>query len=46
LDLEGVHSDVVFGYNEPEEVLDSDTKYALEGVQADIILVTSLKNDV
>jgi hypothetical protein len=45
LDLEGVHSDVVLGDNEPKEASSSDTKDTLEGVQADIILATSLKNN-
>jgi hypothetical protein len=46
LDLEGVHYDVVLGNNEPKEAFDSDKKYALEGVQADIIWVTPLENNV
>jgi hypothetical protein len=46
LDLEGVHSDAMLGDNEPEEVPDSDAEDTLEGVQVDIILATSLKNDV
>jgi hypothetical protein len=45
LDLEGVHHDVVLGDNEPKEVFGRDAKYTLEGVQVDIILVTSLEND-
>jgi hypothetical protein len=45
LDLEGVHSDVLLGDNEPKEASENDEKDALEGVQVDIILATSLKND-
>jgi hypothetical protein len=45
LDLEGVHSDALLGENEPEDAPKSDTEETLEGVQADIILATSLKND-
>jgi hypothetical protein len=36
----------VFGDNEPEEASESDAKDTLEGVQVDIILATSLENDV
>jgi hypothetical protein len=35
----------MLGDNEPKEVPDSDAKDTLEGVQADIILATSLEND-
>jgi hypothetical protein len=45
LDLEGVHSDAMLGDAEPKEASDSDVKYTLERVQADIVLVTSLKDD-
>jgi hypothetical protein len=45
LDLEGVHSNAVLGDDEPEEETDSNAEDTLEGVQADIILTTSLKND-
>jgi hypothetical protein len=45
LDLEGVHCDVVLGNNEPKEASDGDAKYTLEGVQADIVLATSLKDN-
>jgi hypothetical protein len=45
LDLEGVHSDAVLGDDETEEASNSGAKNALEGVQADIVLATSLKND-
>jgi hypothetical protein len=45
LDLEGVHRDAVLGDNEAKEVFDNDAKYTLEGVQADIVLATSLEND-
>jgi hypothetical protein len=45
LDLEGVHHDVVLGDNEPKEAFGCDVKYALEGVQVDVILVTLLEND-
>jgi hypothetical protein len=46
LDLEGIHSDVVLGDNETKEVSRGDVKYTLEGVQADIVLETSLKDDL
>jgi hypothetical protein len=46
LDLEGVHFDVVMEENEPKKRFGSDAKYALEGVQADIVPMTSLENDV
>jgi hypothetical protein len=46
LDLEGVHHDVVLGNNEPKEASSSNTKYALEGVQENIVLATSLEKDV
>jgi hypothetical protein len=46
LDLEGVHSDVVFGDDEPKEESEGDAKYTLEGVQLDIVLSTSLKEDL
>jgi hypothetical protein len=36
----------VLGDNEPKEAPDSDAKDTLKGVQVDIILVTSLENDV
>jgi len=36
----------MLGDNEPKEAPDSDAKDTLEGVQADIILATSLENDV
>jgi hypothetical protein len=45
LDLEGVHCDAMLGDNEPKEVSNSDAKYTLEGVQADIVLATSLKDN-
>jgi hypothetical protein len=45
LDLEGVHCDVVLGDNEAKEASNGDAKYTLEGVQADIVLVTSLKDN-
>jgi hypothetical protein len=45
LDFEGVHHDVVLGDNEPKKAFDNDAKYTLEGVQEDIVLMTSLKND-
>jgi hypothetical protein len=45
LDLEGVHSDVVLGDDEPMKTSNSEEKYTLESVQADIILSTSLKDD-
>jgi hypothetical protein len=36
----------MMGDNEPKEALDSNAEDTLEGVQVDIIFVTSLKNDV
>jgi hypothetical protein len=45
LDLEGIHSDAVLGDDEPKEASNSDAKDALEGVQVDIVLATSLEND-
>jgi hypothetical protein len=45
LDLEGVHSDVVLGDDEPKEAPNNDAKDTLEGVQMDIILATSLENN-
>jgi hypothetical protein len=45
LDLEGVHCDAMLGNDEPKEVSSGDAKYTLEGVQADIVLMTSLKDD-
>jgi hypothetical protein len=45
LDLAGVHHDAVLGDNEHKKASNGDEKYALEGVQVDIILVTSLEND-
>jgi hypothetical protein len=35
----------MLGDNEPKEVPVHDVEYALEGVQADIVLATSLEND-
>jgi hypothetical protein len=35
----------VLGDNEPEETRDSDAEETLEGIQADIVLATLLKND-
>jgi hypothetical protein len=46
LDLEGSHYDVVLGNDEPKEVSSGDAKYTLEGVQADIVLETLLKEDL
>jgi hypothetical protein len=45
LDLEGVHCDAVLGDYEPKEASGSDAKYTLEGVQLDILLATSLKDN-
>jgi len=36
----------VLGDNEPKEVLDSDIKDTLKGVQVNIILATLLENDL
>ena len=46
LDLEGVHCDAMLGDNEPKKASAGDKKYTLEGVEAYILLATSLKNDV
>jgi len=35
----------VLGDNEPKKASGGDTKYTLEGVQVDIVLEKSLKND-
>ena len=35
----------MLGDNEPKKEPDSDKKYTLEGVQAYIVLATSLEND-
>jgi hypothetical protein len=43
LDLEGVDYDAMLGDDEPKEVFNGDTKYALEGIQADIVLMTVVK---
>jgi hypothetical protein len=45
LDLEGVHSDAALGDDEPKEASNGDAEYALEGVQADIVLTTPLEDD-
>jgi hypothetical protein len=45
LELEGIHSDVVLGDDEPKEAPNSDAKDTLEGGQVDIILATLLEND-
>jgi hypothetical protein len=36
----------MLGDDEPKEASSSDEKYTLEGVQADILLSTSLKDDL
>jgi len=46
LDLEGVPCDAMLGDNEPKKASAGDKKYTLEGVEAYILLATSLKNDV
>jgi hypothetical protein len=46
LDVEGVHCDAMLGDYEPQEVFNGNAKYTLEGVEADIVLATSLKNDL
>jgi hypothetical protein len=46
LDIEGVKCDAMLGDDEPKEASDGDTKYTLEGVQADIVLSTSLKEEM
>jgi hypothetical protein len=45
LDLEGVYGDATLGNYEPKEVSNDDVEYTLEGVQADIVLPTSLEDD-
>jgi hypothetical protein len=45
LDLERVDGDATLGNDEPKEAARGEAKYALEGVQADIVLTTPLKDD-
>jgi hypothetical protein len=45
LDLERVHNDIVLGKYEPKEASNGDAKYTLEGIQAEIILATQLKDN-
>jgi hypothetical protein len=45
LDLEGVYCDAVLGENQPKEASGGDEKYTFEGVQADIVVVTPLKEN-
>jgi hypothetical protein len=45
LDLEGVHYDAVLGNDEPKEASSGDVEYALERVQADIVLMTPVKDN-
>ena len=43
--LEGDDSNAALGHDKPKEVPSSDTEYALEGVQADVVLTTPLEDD-
>jgi hypothetical protein len=45
LDFEGIHDNSALGNNEPEKAASSDAEYTLEGIQADIVLMTPLKDD-
>jgi hypothetical protein len=45
LDIEGVYCDVMLGDYEPKEAYGGDKKYTLEGVQVDIVLMKSLKDN-
>jgi hypothetical protein len=45
LDFEGVHSNIALGNNKTEEAPYGDTKHTLERVQADVVLMTPLKDD-
>jgi hypothetical protein len=46
LDLEGVYCDTMLGNDEPKEVSSGDAEYTLEGIQADIVLTTPVKDNV
>jgi hypothetical protein len=45
LDFEGVHGNTTFGNNKIEEALCGDTEHTLERIQADVVLMTPLKDD-
>jgi hypothetical protein len=45
LDFEGVHSNTALGNNKTEEAPCGDTKHALERIQADVVMTTSLKDN-
>jgi hypothetical protein len=45
LDLEGVDYDFFLGDDEPKEASTGDAEYALEGIQADIVLTTPLEDN-
>jgi hypothetical protein len=45
LDFEGVHSNTTFGNDETDEAPCSDAENTLEGIQADVVLATSLEDD-
>jgi hypothetical protein len=45
LDFEGVHGNTALGNDESKEAPCGDVEHALEGVQTDIVLTTSLEDD-
>jgi hypothetical protein len=45
LDFEGVHGNTALGNNKSKEGPCGDTENALEGIQADVVLMTPLEDD-
>jgi hypothetical protein len=45
LDFEGVHGNTTLGNDEAKEAPYGDTENALEGIQADVVLMTPLEDD-
>jgi hypothetical protein len=45
LDFEGVHGNTALGKNKTEEAPYGDTEHTLERIQADVVLMTLLKDD-
>jgi hypothetical protein len=45
LEFEGVHGDTLLGNDEAEEASYGEVEYALEGIQADVVLTTPLEDD-
>jgi hypothetical protein len=45
LDLEGVNYNAMLGSNKPKEASNSNTEHALEGIKADVVLMTPLEYD-